>query len=68
MRFELDWNFGHLFDEFSFCFTFPGRLTVKHFKDHDSNGPDVVLDGVNVAFEGFRGHVEGTAYVVLLLF
>ncbi len=68
VRFELDWNFGHLFDEFSFGFTFPWGLTVEHFIDHYSNGPYIVLNGVDVALEGFRRHIKRAANVVLLLF
>ena len=40
---------------------------MEQFVDHDADGPYVVLDGVDVPLEGFRGHVERTAHVVFLL-
>lgn len=40
---------------------------MKHLIDHDTDGPYVVFDGVNVPFEGLRGHIERAAYIILLL-
>lgn len=67
LRFEPDGYFGHFLDQLGFSFALPGGLTVEHFVDHDSNGPYIVFDGVNVAFEGLGGHVERAANVILLL-
>jgi hypothetical protein len=67
VRLELDWYFGHFFDQLSFCFALPRSLTVKHLIDHDADGPYVVFDGVNVPFKGLRGHIERAAYIILLL-
>lgn len=67
MRLELDWNFGHFFDQLGFSFALPRSLTVKHLIHHDADGPDVVLDGVDVSFERLWGHIERAPYVILLL-
>lgn len=68
MRLKFDRNFCHFLDEFCFCFAIPGCLPMKHFVDHDADGPDIVFDGVNVSLECFWRHVERTAYIILLFF
>ncbi len=40
---------------------------MQHLVDHDADGPDVVLDGVDVLPQGLRRHVQWTPHVVLLL-
>jgi hypothetical protein len=38
---------------------------MEQLIDHDSDGPDIVFDRVDVLFESLRRHVEGTANIVL---
>ena len=57
-------HFSHFVYKLRLCFALPGSLSMQHLIDHDSNRPDIVLDRVNVPFEGLRRHVKRTAYVV----
>lgn len=40
---------------------------MQQFIEDDSNGPDVIFDGVYVFLESLRRHVKRAAHVVLLL-
>ncbi len=68
VRFEPDGYFGHFVDQLGLSLALPRRLPMQQLVDHDTNGPYIVFDGVDVLLEGFRGHVEGTANIVLLFF
>ncbi len=67
MFFELDWDPSHFVDEFALRLALPRGFSVEQFVDHDADGPDVVLDGVDVPLEGLGGHVERAPHVVFLL-
>jgi hypothetical protein len=57
-----------LADEFLLVFGAPGGFSGEHFEEDDSECPDIRFEGVLVASERLRGHVEGRADVVLVGF
>ena len=65
---EFNGNSGHFIDQLSFSSAIPGGLSIKNLIDHDSNRPDVIFSWVDVLFEGFWWHVEGTANIVFFFF
>lgn len=65
---EFNRNSSHFINQLSFGSAIPRGLSIENLIDHDSNRPDIIFNGVDVLFEGFWGHVEGTANIVFFLF
>lgn len=52
MGFEFDGYFGHFVDQLGLGFALPWSLAMQQLVDHDTYGPYVVFDGVDVFLEG----------------
>jgi hypothetical protein len=46
---------------------FPGKRAVEELVAEGADGPDVAFLGVDVGVHGFGGHVEGCAYIIVIL-
>lgn len=65
--FELDGDPGHLVNQLILSPALPRGFTVQQLIQHDSDRPDIILDGVDVLLECLGRHVKRAAHIVLLL-
>lgn len=68
MVLEPHWNLDHLVHQLFLCSALPWGLPVQKLIGHDPDGPNIVLDRVNVSLQGLWRHVKRTAHVVPLSF
>jgi len=64
---EVDAVAPDFLDQLLFAAASPGGLAMKHFVNDHPNRPNVVFNGIDVAVECFRTHVQGRPHIHCLL-